>query len=62
MKQNDFTETQIKPSESTRKIIESLNFLDINFNNNEKKVLGLAYGCRNDVNLVNKFDANGIYI
>ena len=30
-----FTETQMKPSESTCKIIETLNFFNINFYNNE---------------------------
>ena len=44
-----FTETQIKPSDSTCEVIEKLNFFNINFNSNESKFLGLAYGCRNDV-------------
>ena len=30
-----FTEAQMKPSESTCKIIETLNFFNINFYNNE---------------------------
>ena len=30
-----FTETQTKPSDSTCKIIETLNFFNVNFNNNE---------------------------
>ena len=57
-----FTETQIKPSDCTSKIIETLNIFNINFNNNENKFLSLAYGCRNDVALLNKFDANGVSI
>ena len=32
-----FTETQIKPSDSTCKIMETLNFFNINFNNDENK-------------------------
>ena len=40
-----FTETQIKPPDSTSKIIEILNFFNVNFNNNENKFLSLAYGC-----------------
>ena len=39
-----FTETQIKPSDSTCKIIETLNLFHTNFNNNETKFLTLA--CR----------------
>ena len=57
-----FTETQIKPSDSTSKIIETLNVFNINFNNNENKFLSLAYGCRNDVDVLNKFDANSVSI
>ena len=52
-----FTETEIKPSNSNSKIIKTFNFFNINFNNNENKFLSLAYGCRNDVALLNKFDA-----
>ena len=52
-----FTETKIKPSNSNSKIIKTFNFVNINFNNNENKFLSLAYGCRNDVALLNKFDA-----
>ena len=57
-----FTETQIKPSGSTCKIIETLNIFNINFNNNENKILSLAYGCRNAVAVLNKFDANAVSI
>ena len=55
-----FTETQIKSSDSTSKIIETLNVL--NFINNEIKFLNLAYGRRNDVAVLNKFDANEVSI
>ena len=55
-----FTETQIKSSDSTSKIIETLNVF--NFNNNEIKFLSLAYGRRNDVAVLNKFDASGVSI
>ena len=37
-----FTETQIKPSDSTSKIIETLNLFNINFQSNENKLLNLA--------------------
>ena len=57
-----FTETQIKPSDSTCKIIETLNVFNFNFNNNENKFLSLVYGCRNNLAVLNKFDANGISI
>ena len=57
-----FTETQIEPSDSTCKIKETLNLFNINFNNNEAKYLNLVYRCRNDVGVLNKFDANGVSI
>ena len=31
-------------------------------NNNENKFLSLAYGCKNDIADLNKFDANGVSI
>ena len=57
-----FTETQIKASDSTCKIIETLNFFNINFNNNKNKFVSLSYGCRSDVAVLNKFDTNGLFI
>ena len=39
--------TEINPSDSTCKIMETLNFFNINFNSDENKFLSLAYGCRN---------------
>ena len=40
--------------------METLNFFNINFNNNnENKFLSLAYACRNNVPVLDKFDANG---
>ena len=57
-----FTETQISPSDSTWKIIETWNVFNINFNKNKNKFLSLAYWCRNDVVLLDKFDANGVPI
>ena len=44
-----FTVTRINSLDSTCKIIETLN-------------LSLAYGCRNDVAVLEKFDANGVVI
>ena len=37
-------------------------FLDINFNNNKNKFSSLAYGCRNTIAVLDKFDANGLCI
>ena len=59
IKNNDllgFTEKQTNLSDSTSKIIETLNFFNINFNNKENKLLSFAYGCRN-IALLNKFNA-----
>ena len=47
---------------STCKIMETLNFFNINFNKNENKLLSLAYGRRNNVAILDKFDANGVSI
>ena len=33
-----------------------MNLFDINFNNNENKFSSLAYGCRNDVTVLDKLD------
>ena len=54
-----FTETHIKPSDSTFKTIETLNSFNINFNDNKNKFFSLAYGSRNDATVLNKFDATG---
>ena len=55
-----FTETQINPSDSNCKMIETLNFFNTSFNNDENKFLSLAYGCRNNVAILDKFNANGV--
>ena len=39
--------------------METLNFFNINFNNDENKFLSSAYGCRNDVAILEKFNTNG---
>ena len=57
-----FTETQINPLDSTCKIMKTLNFFNIGFNNDENKFLSLAHGCRNDVAILDKFNANGVSI
>ena len=57
-----FTETQIKPSDSTSKIKETLNLFNISFNSNKAKYLNLGCRCRNDIRVLNKFDANGLSI
>ena len=46
----------------TWKIIERLNFCNINFNKNENNILSLANGCRNDVAVLDKFDAKVVSI
>ena len=52
-----FTDPQVRPSDSTCKIIETLNFY-----NNKNKFYSLAYGCGNDIAILNKFDANEVSI
>lgn len=51
-----FTEAQIKSSDTTCKIIKTLNFFNVNFNNNENN------GYRNDVGALNRFYANRVSI
>ena len=53
-------ETQIDLSDSTCRIVETLNFFNINFNNSEDKFLSLAYGTRNNVAVLDKFDTYGV--
>ena len=57
-----FTETQISLSDSTCRIVETLNFFDLNFNNSEDKFLSYAYGYRNNVAVLDTFDGNGVSI
>ena len=57
-----FTETQINPWDSTWKIIETLNFFIIYFNNNENNFLNLANRCKNNAAIFDKFDSNGVSI
>ena len=59
---NNDIETQISLSDSTRRIVETLNFFNLNFNNSEDKFLSLAYGYRNNVAVLDKFDGNGVSI
>ena len=47
---------------STSKIIETLKLFNIHFNYDKNKFLILAYGCRNEVAVVDKLDANGVSI
>ena len=44
------------------KIIETMRFFKITYNSNENKFLSFAYGCTNDVAVLDKFDANGVSI
>ena len=57
-----FTKAQIKSSDSTCKITETLNLFNMILNNNENKFLSLGYRYGNDVAVLNKFDANGVSI
>ena len=57
-----FTDTQINPSDSACKIFKTLNFFNIDLNNNENRFLSVAYGYRNDVAVLNNFDTNGVSI
>ena len=56
------TETQINQSDSTCKIMETLIFFNINFNNDDNKFLSLAYACRNNVAILDKFDVSGVSV
>ena len=58
----EFAETQINLSDSTCKIIQTSNFLNIHFNNSRNNFLFLAYGYRNNVAVLDKFDANPVSI
>ena len=49
-------------SESTWKIKITLNFFNIKFNKSKNIFLGLAYGCKNGVHVLDKFDANTVSI
>ena len=40
----------------------NIEFFNIHFNNNQNKFLSLAYGWRNEVAVIDKFDANGVSI
>lgn len=57
-----FTESQINPSDSTSKIIKTVDFFNINFNNNEIEFLSLDSRGRNDVAALDKFSANEVSI
>ena len=57
-----FTKTQIQPSDSTCKIIETSNLFNINFYNIRNKLLSLTYGCRHNVAVLNVFEYLCIYL
>ena len=57
-----YSETENNPSDSTIKIMETSNSFNTNFNNNINKYLGLAYGYRNNVTILDKFDVNEVHI
>ena len=57
-----FTETQINSSGSTCKILETLNFSILIIIATKNIFLSLAYGCRNNVFISDKLDANVVSI
>ena len=54
-----FRKIQINLADSTCKIIKTLNFSIINFNNNENKFVNSTDVCINDV-ILDKFHVNGV--
>ena len=56
-----FPDTHINPSDYTCKIIETLDFFNTNFNDNENKFSSAAYHDRN-VAVLDKFDTDGLSI
>ena len=57
-----FRETQIKPSDFTSIIDDTLKDFNMSFNNNYEKSLNLLYGCQDDAVIIRKFDIDGITI
>ena len=55
-------EKQTSLSDSTCSIVETWNFLNINFNNSEDKFLSLDYRYRNNVAVLDKCDTKGVSI
>ena len=65
LKNNDimgFTEAQMNPPDSTCKITGRLNFLNIGFNSNRTKYLGLTCGQRYNLVILDQFSFNGVSI
>ena len=42
--------------------METLNFFNINFNNNEIKFLTLVYACRNNTAILDKYDGSRVSV
>ena len=57
-----FRETQIKPSDFTSIIDDTLKDSNMSFNNSYEKSLNLLYGCQDDAVIIRKFDIDGITI
>ena len=57
-----FIETQINLSDTPCNVIKTVNFFNINFHGNKNSFLTLAYGCRSDIAVLDKSDANGGFI
>lgn len=57
-----FRETQIKPSDFTSIIDDTLKDFNMSFNNSYEKSSNLLYGCQNDAVIIRNFDIDGITI
>ena len=57
-----FTETQMKPSNSSIIADDTIKDFKINLNNTDDKFSSLAYGCQDDIAIIRKCDINVIFI
>ena len=58
----EFKENQMKPSDSTSMMDHTPKNFNMNFNNNNDKLLSLAYECQDDIAIIRKFYSNVISI
>ena len=57
-----FTETQMKPSDSTSTGDDTPKPFNMNFNSSDDMFLILVHGCKDDIAIIKGFDINGIPI
>ena len=57
-----FTETQVKAVDSTESVNKLLHDFHMYYNNNDNKYLSLAYGCKESILVLRRFDINGVSI